>query len=306
MRSLKHFITHPKDILLVLISRSAYLWPSKLYLRLLFRLNIGKKLNLDNPQSFNEKLQWLKLYDQRPEYTVMVDKIASKKWVSDKIGEKYIIPTLGIWDKAEDIDFDSLPNQFVLKTNHDSGGVIICKDKFKLDIRKARKTLDKSLRRNYYIRKREWPYKNVSRRILAENLIFDVDNPDNPLNDYKFFCFNGEMVFMLITNERGINTTKFDYFDKQFNHLPFKQGGENYQGLINRPKNFDLMISLAEKLSMGIPHVRVDFYDVNGKVYFGEMTFFDSGGFATFDPEKWDYKFGSLLRLPASKHYEES
>lgn len=306
MRSLKHFITHPKDILLVLISRSAYLWPSKLYLRLLFRLNIGKKLNLDNPQSFNEKLQWLKLYDQRPEYTVMVDKIASKKWVSDKIGEKYIIPTLGIWDKAEDIDFDSLPNQFVLKTNHDSGGVIICKDKFKLDIRKARKTLDKSLRRNYYIRKREWPYKNVSRRILAENLIFDVDNPDKPLNDYKFFCFNGEMVFMLITNERGLNTTKFDYFDKQFNHLPFKQGGENYQGLINRPKNFDLMISLAEKLSMGIPHVRVDFYDVNGKVYFGEMTFFDSGGFATFDPEEWDYKFGSLLRLPEAKYYEES
>lgn len=300
MRNIKHFFSHPKDVLIGLLMRTAYFWPDKKYLQLLFRLKMGRELDLNNPQTFNEKLQWLKLYNRKAEYTTMVDKIEVKKWVAERIGEDYIIPTLGVWENAEDIDFNSLPNQFVLKTTHGGGGggVIVCHDKSNLNIEATKLKLKSSLKTDIYIHYREWPYKNVRRKILAENFIFDINNPETPLNDYKFYCFNGKMTFMLISNERGNHTTKFDYFDRYFNHLPFTQGGENYNGVINKPTNFELMISLSEELSKGIPHVRVDLYEVNGKVYFGELTFFDASGFAAFNPEEWDYKFGSLITLP--------
>lgn len=298
MQNITYYIKNPKDILTGIITHTPYLWPDKLYLQLLFRLKMGNKLDLDNPQTFNEKLQWLKLYNRNPEYTRMVDKIEAKKWAAERIGKEHIIPTLGVWNRPEDIDFDSLPDQFVLKTNHDSGGIVICKDKSKLDIKNAIKKLNKSLKSDYFLVGREWPYKNVPRKVFAEKYLFNTSKPNQPLQDYKFFCFDGVMTFMLISNERGISSTKFDYFDKCFNHLPFTQGGDNFQGSISLPQNFNLMINFAEKLSTGIPHVRVDLYDINHEIYFGEMTFFDSSGFAPFDPQEWDHKFGCLINLP--------
>lgn len=301
MRSIKHYITHPEIILIGLLTRTASLWPDKLYLKLLFRLRVGKSLDLNNPKSFNEKLQWIKLYDHKPEYTTMVDKVAVKKWVADRIGEEHIIPTLGVWERVEDIDFDSLPNQFVLKTNHDSGGVVICTDKSKLDVKKARKKLKKSLRTNYYIIKREWPYKNVPRKIFAEK--FMVDESGYELKDYKFFCFDGKVKYLFIATDRNTagEETKFDFYDENFNHLPFTNGHPNATKIINKPKGFERMKELASILSQGIPHLRVDFYDINGKIYFGELTFTHYSGMVPFKPEDWDYKFGEWINLPMIK-----
>lgn len=298
MKNLKHLFTHPKEILPIIITKTAALWPDKLYLQLLFRLKMGKKLNLNNPQTFNEKLQWMKLYDRNPEYTIMVDKIKAKKWVSEKIGNNHIIPTLGVWDRAEDIDFDSLPDQFVLKTNHDSGGVVICKDKSKLDRSNAIKKLNKSLRRNYFKMYREWPYKNVPRKVFAEKYM--VDESGYELKDYKFFCFNGDVKCLFIATDRDNKNeeTKFDFYDENFHHLPFTNGHPNASEKINKPKGFDLMIKLATILSKGIPHVRVDFYDIDGDIYFGELTFTHWSGLVPFKPEEWDYKFGSWILLP--------
>lgn len=271
--------------------------PDYIFLKLIFRLKMGYKLDLDNPQTFSEKLQWLKLYNRKPEYTTMVDKAAVKEYVAKIIGEEYIIPTLGVWDRFEDIDFESLPNQFVLKTTHGGGntGVVICKDKSSFDKESAKAKLNKSLKNCIYRRYKEWPYKNVKHRIIAEEYITDSTGE---LNDYKFFCFNGEPKVMLVSSER-LTSVKFDYFDINFNHLPFEQGGPNSKKQHARPHNMDKMVDISTKLSSNIPHVRVDLYDVDGKVYFGELTFFDSSGYAKFEPEEWNYEFGKWLKLPA-------
>lgn len=301
MRSIKYYIKHPKDFLIVLLIRSASIWPDKLYLQMLFRLRMGKKLNLKDPQTFNEKLQWLKLNDRNPEYTIMVDKIEAKKWVAKRIGENHIIPTLGVWDKAEDIDFNMLPNQFVLKTNHDSGGVVICNDKSKLDIKSVKTKLNKSLKTNYYISKREWPYKNVERKIFAEK--FMVDESGYELKDYKLFCFNGEVKCLFIATDRDNKKeeTKFDFYDADFNHLPFTNGHPNATRIINKPKGFEQMKELACILSKGIPHLRVDFYDINGNIFFGELTFSHWSGMVPFTPEEWDFKLGEWIKFPNKK-----
>jgi hypothetical protein len=254
-----------------------------------------KKLDLKNPKTYSAKLQWLKLYDRRPEYSAMVDKAEAKKVVANLIGEQYIIPTLGIWEKFDDIDFDELPDQFVLKVTHDSGGVIICKDKSKLDIAAARKEINFSLKHNYFAYGREWPYKNLKPRIIAEQLM--VDESGEELKDNKFFCFDGEPKAMFIATDRP-HDTRFDFFDMDFNHLPFTNGHENATKKIHKPQNFELMIELASKLSKGIPQVRVDLYSINGNVYFGELTFFHWGGMVPFVPEEWDYTFGSWINLP--------
>ena len=276
--------------------------PDELYLKLLFKHRVGYKLNLRKPETYNEKLQWLKLYDRRPEYTQMVDKVEAKKYVATIIGEKYIIPTLAVYEKAEDIDFDSLPNQFVLKCTHDSGGIVVCQDKSILDKKMAIKKLSKGLRSNYYYRNREWPYRNVTPRIIAEKYMSD-DN--NELNDYKFFCFNGVPEYMFIATDRFNKTeeTKFDFYDMDFNHLPFTNGHPNATREIERPQGFEKMQQLAAKLSKGIPQVRVDFYDVNGHIYFGEITFFHWSGMVSFEPIEWDYRFGEKVDLTVSRHF---
>ena len=270
----------------------------EIYLKKVYKHRMGCDLNLKNPTTFNEKLQWLKLYDHNPIYTKLVDKYEVKNYIAEKIGDQYVISTIGCWDKVEDIDFGNLPDQFVLKCTHDSGGLVICKDKKNFDVKKAKKKLKKSLKRNFYYMGFEWPYRNVKPRIIAEHYM--EDSKTKELRDYKFFCFNGVVKALFIATERQKEgeDVKFDFFDTDYNHLPFRQGHENAPVLPEKPKCFEEMKTLAAILSKDLPHVRVDFYEVDGKVYFGEMTFFHHGGWTKFDPEEWDDIFGSWLNLP--------
>ena len=258
---------------------------------------MGKWLNFKNPQTYNEKLQWLKLYNRKPEYTRMVDKYEAKKYVAEIIGEEHIIPTLGVWDSVDEIDFNTLPQQFVLKCTHDSGGIVICKDKSLLDIDAAKRKLRKGLKHNYYYQNREWPYKDVKPRIIAEQYMEDESGYE--LKDYKWFCFDGVPKALFIATDRGAanEETKFDFFDADFNHLPFTNGHPNATRTIAKPKGFEKMKKLAAILSKGHPHLRVDFYDINGHIYFGELTFYHWSGMVKFEPEEWDYTFGSWIDL---------
>ena len=277
----------------------------KRYVKIGYRIRTKKKLNLENPKTFNEKLQWLKLYDRKPEYTAMVDKYEVKKYVAEKIGEEYIIPTLGVYDSFDDIDFDALPNEFVLKCTHDSGGLIICRDKSTLNIKAARKKIKSCLKHNFFYTNREWPYKDVKPRIIAEKLM--VDESGYELKDYKIFCFDGEAKAMFIASDRNVSgeETKFDFYDMEFNHLPFTNGHPNATREIKRPASLDEMKRLAGELSKGIPQLRVDFYDINGKVYFGELTFFHWSGMTPFNPPEWDKTFGDWIKLPENQHNGE-
>lgn len=284
------------NILNALVRRISFLLTNdKLYIRLIFYSRMHKHLDLKDPQTYNEKLQWLKLYDKRPEYTKLVDKYEVKDFVANIIGNEHIIPTIGVWEKAEDIDFSKLPNQFVLKTTHDSGGLFICKDKTQIDEKGIKNKMAKSLKRNYYRIHREYPYKNVKRRIIAET--FMIDDSGKGLKDYKFFCFDGVPKIMFVATDRPVDT-RFDFFDMDFNHLPIRQGHPQATKPIEKPKGFEEMKRLASELSQGFPHVRIDFYDINGQVYFGEYTFFHYSGFVRFIPDKWDSIIGSWLHLP--------
>ncbi|MBE5063450.1 glycosyl transferase [Lachnospiraceae bacterium DSM 108991] len=268
------------------------------YLKLMFRAKTGKRLNLDNPQTFNEKLQWLKLYDRKEIYTEMVDKYEVKKYVKEKIGSKYIIPTYGVWNHFEDINFEILPDQFVLKTTHDSGGVVICKDKTNFNVEVAKRKINKSLRQKFYLQGREWPYKNVKPRILAEKYM--EDNTTKKLHDYKFFCFDGVPKVLLITSdkENKVVEPKSDFFDMDFHHMKLVNGYPNATRCPEKPKMFYRMQELAAELSKNIPQIRVDFYEVDGEIYFGELTFFHWSGMTPFKPEYWDRKFGEWITLP--------
>ena len=268
------------------------------YLKILFKGYMGQKLNLEAPKTYNEKLQWMKIHYFDENYTSMVDKYEAKKIIGELIGEEYIIPTLGVWDSYDDINFSDLPDQFVLKCTHDSGGVYVCHDKSKIDHRKVRKQLESSLNKNFYWECREWPYKNIKPRIIAEKYM--EDHKMGQLIDYKFFTFNGEPKYMFIASDRqkAGEETKFDFFDMDFNYLQIKNGHPNSDITPIKPENFELMKELAIKLSEGLPHVRVDFYEVDSKVYFGEMTFFHWSGLTPFIPEEWDYKLGEVFSLP--------
>ena len=304
MQSLSFYFKKPKILLIGLVKRLNWMFPDKLYLKILFRLEMGYKLSLKNPRTFNEKIQWLKLYDRKPEYTKMVDKYEAKKYVAGIIGDEYIIPTLGVWNSFDEIDFDSLPNQFVLKTTHGGGGsgVVICKDKNNFDIEKCKAKIDISMKSNIYKTLREWPYKNVKPRIIAEEYI---TNGGDYINDYKLFCFNGEPKAILIANGRFVEPeTYFDYFDMDFNHFPFRQGGPNYHSKIDIPPLFEEMKDVARKLSKDLPHARIDLYEYKGKLKFGEITFFDSSGFEKFEPEEWAVTFGDWIKLPNKISHE--
>lgn len=271
--------------------------PAEEFLKIRYRSEFGKKLNLECPETYTEKLQWLKLYDHRPEYTLMVDKFAVKQYVAERIGEEYVIPLLGVWERIEDIDFASLPEKFVLKTTHDSGGLVICKDKKELDIQRAIKKLTYFLNRRYYDYNREWPYKNVKPRIIAEQYM--EDSTYKELRDYKFFTFGGVPKVLYIAQGRGKGEpTVADFFDMDFNHLPFTIDHDTAEVPPEKPQNFELMKKLAAKLSEGTPQLRVDFYEVDGRVYFGEMTFFHCSGLAPFHPKEWDRIFGDWVTLP--------
>lgn len=265
------------------------------YLKILYRYRMGKKLNIDNPKTFNEKIQWLKLYDRKDLYTKIVDKYEVRKYIEDKIGAEYLIPLLGVYNSFDEINFELLPKQFVIKCTHDSGGLVICKDKNKLNIEKARKKISKCLNRNYFYNTREWPYKNVKPRIIIEKYM--VDESRTELKDYKFFCFDGKVKSLFVASDRDTDT-RFDFYDINFNKLPLKQYYENGTKEISKPKGYDEMLKLSSKLSKGFPHVRVDFYDINGKIYFGELTLSHFSGLKKFEPEKYDYLFGDFIKLP--------
>lgn len=442
MQSISYYLKHRNVLFNVILAKVMLLLPDKAFIKLKFRKSIGYRLNLGNPRTYNEKLQWLKLYDRRPEYTMMVDKVKVKDYVTSLIGEQYIIPTLGIWDDPDKIDFDLLPDRFVLKCNHNSGlGMYICKDKTRMDVNKVRKDLRKGLDQNYFLKGREWPYKNVPRRILAEAYIdpapdvkdlleyrwfcfdgepkycqviktdyeyssffdvnwnhlldinsyseeiraaniflcpahldtqlriarelskglslsginlyetgkqsffgevlsyhssgfntfclgkydvflkqicnlpgeimnrvvinefecgkLDVTPPD--LQDYKIYCFNGVPRMVMVAHGRFTDHKTFDYYTLDWQKIPMTWGANNSDKIVSCPINFDLMIELSKKLSAGLPHVRVDMYNVHGKLYFGELTFFDSSGFELIEPSEYDLEMGKWLELPIIK-----
>lgn len=268
------------------------------YLKLAFCAKMGYPLNLENPRTFSEKLQWLKLYDRKPLYTQLVDKYAVRQYIAEKIGAEYLIPLVGgPWKSVEEIDFDALPEQFVLKCNHDSGGVIVCQDKSELDIPAVKEKLRHKLGKNYYKSGREWPYKDVSPCVFAEKY---MEDQHGELKDYKFFCFDGEPKLMFVASERANpeEETKFDFYDMDFRHLSLVNGHPNAASALKALPCLEEMRRLAAKLSEGFPHIRVDLYYVEGKAYFGEMTFYHWSGMVPFDPPEWDEKIGSWLKLP--------
>lgn len=299
MNKLAFLIQNPNVLKSVLLVRLSPFFTDKQFIKLQWRNSMSYPLNLDQPRTFSEKLQWLKLYNRRPEYTIMVDKVKAKEYVASILGEKYIIPTLGVWDAPEDIDFDALPDRFVLKCNHNSGtGMYICKDKSKMNVEKVKAELRKGLKENYYLKNREWPYKNVPRRILAEQFI-EPKPGTNDLPDYKFFCFNGEPKFCQVISGRDKKMC-IDFFDRNWNHQPFHEphfypfADETPQ----RPENLEIMWNAAAQLARREPFSRIDFYDIGTKVYFGEITFFPTSGMGGFNPIEWDYKFGEWITLP--------
>ena len=268
-----------------------------------FKKRMGYSLNLNCPQTFDEKLNWLKLYNRTPLYTKLVDKYEVKRYVAEKIGSEHVIPPLGVWDKFDDIDFEKLPRQFVLKCTHDSGGLVICKDKATFDFVLAKEKITRALHKNYYWECREWPYKKVKPRIMAEKYM--EDSVDAELRDYKFYTFDGVPKFLLLATNRQCSERQlsFDYFDMDFNHLPLQNHWHPNNSVddLHKPSRFEEMKRLIPLLTSGMPQVRVDFYEVDGHVYFGELTFFDQGGYLMIQPNSWELEWGRMIKLPEKK-----
>lgn len=298
MQMIIDYIKSPRRLLLAIVKKTNFLYSDSVYLRLMYRLEMGKTLHLKYPGTFNEKLQWLKLHDRNPLYTMLVDKYAVKEYVASIIGEKYVIPTLGVWERVEDIDFDRLPDRFVLKTTHDGGGegVVICRDRNAFDERAALSKLGRSMRRNIYAETKEWPYKGVTPRIIAERYIADEHGE---LADYKFFCFDGKAYCVMVCIDRSIGSPKFYFFDRNWTLLRLNKRGKEapVDFTLPEPSGMDEMFRLAETLSRGIPFVRVDLYNHAGAVYFGEMTFYPASGFDGNLLEETDCLLGSMIRL---------
>ena len=271
--------------------------PDRLYLSAMWRARFGKKLNWKHPRSFNEKLQWLKANDHNPAYPGLVDKFAVRRFVADAIGEEYLIPLAGgPWNSFDEIDFDQLPDRFVLKCTHDSGGVVVCRDKAALDRKAARQKIEASLHRNYYWGGREWPYQNIRPRIIAEQYM--ENGSDGELKDYKFMMFGGEHRCAFVCSNRfagsELNVT---FFDPDWNRLPFERHYHSDPGELSRPAQYEEMVRVAERLSAGLPFARIDFYEINGRVYFGEITLYPGSGLEEFHPVEWDDVLGSWIDL---------
>lgn len=308
IKKIMHVLLHERNkIYLLLLPAVQRIIPDKPYVKLYYYLRMGEKLDLNNPKSFNEKLNWLKLYDRNPLYTTLVDKYEVKDWVKAKIGEEYMIPTLGVWESFDQIPFDELPNQFVLKTTHGGGsvGVVICKDKNLFDKEAAANKINRSMQISGYDKHREWPYKNVHRRIIAEKYMEDAASASSEgLIDYKFYCFNGVPTYCQVIRGRGEKLT-IDFYDMEWNHMPFvglKPNVVNGEVPAPQPTQLEVMISICRKLSADIPFSRIDLYEINGCVYFGEVTFFPAGSVGTFRPAEWNYKLGELINLEGVKN----
>ena len=292
MNKILFLLTHPRAAANTMLVHCGKKIPDERYLSLFYLINFGKKPNLETPQSFNEKMNWLKLRDRRDVYTTMADKYAAKTYVAERIGPEYVVKNYGVYDRWEDIDFDSLPNKFVIKGTHDSGGAFICKDKNTFDFKEAEQRIKHNLRINYFFPLREWPYKNIKPRIIVDQLL--DDHSGSELRDYKFWCFNGKPTFMYVTNKGKV--IKENFYDMDFKPISIDHGFERTIPEYEKPTNFDKMKELAVQLSAGIPFVRVDFFNVDGKIYFGEFTFYDWGGMRPFRND-WDEKIGQFIEL---------
>lgn len=299
--NIRYYIKNPRKLILLLNrKRLLNFLPDKAVLKIVYRATFGKKLDLKNPQTYNEKLQWIKLFDRNPLYTALVDKYLVRGFVKEQIGEEYLIPLLGEWKKAEEIDLDQLPDRFVLKCNHDSGSVVICKDKTHFNLTAIQKKLNHCMRRGTYMYGREWPYKNVEPRIIAEQYMED-EQDKGTLSDYKIHCFNGEPRFILVCSDRyspeGLHE---DFYDLEWNLMDMRRPSHpNSSNGIPKPDKLEEMLGLARKLSKDLPFSRIDFYVINSKIYFGEITLFPASGFRAFEPEKWDAILGEWIELPA-------
>lgn len=294
MKYLRKILKEPEMAGIYFMVLTARLWPAELYIKIFYYLHLKKWPDLKPPHTFSEKLNWLKLHDRNPLYTKLTDKYAVKDYVSKKIGVDKVVPLLGVWNSFDEIDFDHLPERFVLKCTHDSGGFMICKDKSTFSKVKARSFFNRELRKNYYWNKREWPYKDIQPRIIAEKYLEDGNG--DALTDYKFFCFNGEPKMMYISKDVSADP-RTDFFDMDWNYLPFKFKDPHAEVRPSMPDKLEEMKEIARTLSKGIPHVRVDMYLINNHIFFGEMTFFHLSGFFSVTPDEWDDIIGGWLDL---------
>ena len=301
MNRIQKVLKHPdRAILYLLDTQLGRVLPDKTYLKLKYRFAMKTKLNLKDPKTFNEKIQWLKLYERKPEYTTMVDKYAVKKYVSDIIGEEYIIPNLGVWDSFDEIDFDSLPDKFVLKCTHDSGGLVICRNKASLNREEARIKIERSLKRNYYWSGREWPYKDVKPRIIAEQYMEDTNA--SGLTDYKFYCFNGKPKFLYVSQGlENHETAQISFLTMDWNFAPYRRSDyKPFDKLPPKPQMFETMIELAERLSQGHSFLRVDLYQIGNRIYFSELTFSPCSGLMPFENPEHNLEIGNMLKLSSN------
>lgn len=275
------------------------LLPAKLYVKLQFKRRMGKHLNLTSPTTFNEKLQYIKLYDKNPLYTKLADKVAIKPYVANIIGQEYIIPTYGVWNSYDDIDFTTLPNQFVLKCNHDSGTVKIVRNKNLINHSEFKAFFQEALNRNFYYPGREWAYKNITPKIFAEELLQDINLNNEDLLDYKFFCFNGKVDSIMVCKERNTGDTKFYFFNRNWQFLKYNKENLNLSDDFSMPKpdNLKEMIAIAEKLTQGLRFIRLDLYNVNGKIYFSEYTLYPDCGYDSTFTDEADHYYGNKLDI---------
>jgi hypothetical protein len=294
---MRDIIKHPQELILFLEDKGCFnLIPDEYFLKLMYWSRIGKNLNLKKPITYNEKLQWLKLYDRRNEMITYVDKYAIRDYIKDTIGDKYLVPLLGVYYNFDEIDFGRLPEQFVLKCTHDSGGIVICKEKNKLDVKVARKIIEFYLKRKFYYHGREWPYKYVKPRIICEQYLQDN------ITDYKLMCFHGEPKLIQVHRNRNTNRKTMDFYDVAWNKTPIRRKTPTAKDLIPQPQQFDEMLSISRKLSKNEIHVRIDLYEVDGKVYFSEKTYYSASGMEPFLEDKYDELIGSWIQLPREKH----
>lgn len=304
MNELHNFLQlfkNPLKLIKPLGSRGLLNWlPDEIYLKFVFKACLNKKLNLTNPQTYNEKLQWLKINYRDPLYPKIVDKYEVRTFIKKQIGEDYLIPLIDVYNNVEEIEWETLPKKFVLKCTHGSGTNIICKNKDKLDIEKAKKQIEKWMKKNWYWYGREWAYKKIKPRIICEHLLQN-SNGDLP-NDYKFMCFNGEPKMVQVFQGRDKKNLTKDFYNMNWEKMSIQQGAPNSNNKIAKPINFELMVSIAKKISKNFPFARVDLYELNGEVYFGEITLYPASGFTPFNNKKYDYLFGEWLELPSKNN----
>lgn len=301
MKKILKYIKQPKKIILYLMNKGFFNWlDDETYLKIKYRLIMKKKLDISNPKTFNEKIQWLKIHDRKDIYTTMVDKYEAKKYISNIIGDDYIVPTLGIYDSFDEIDFEKLPNEFVIKPTHTSGNVYICKNKNEINYKKLKRIIRKWLRRKYYYTHREWPYKNIKPRIIIEKYMSDEEQKE--LIDYKLFCFNTIPKLTLVCSERFSSDNMCEtFFDENWNVLDITEGNHRVDKNIKKPNNYEEMKEIAKKLSEDTLFTRIDFYEINGKIYFGEITFYPNSGYEKFEPKEYDKILGDWIKLERNK-----